>query len=93
MVDPSWSRRRFLVSAAGTAGIALAAPTLAACGLQNASSTDASTAKFCRYSGIICRRNSTAITHAESVPNATPLAIVRTKTPMVCPSCRETIAS
>ena len=41
MVDPSWSRRRFLVSAAGTAGIALAAPTLAACGLQNASSTDA----------------------------------------------------
>ncbi len=45
MVDPTWSRRRFLASAAGTAGIVVAGGTLAACGLQNGSSTDAEVGK------------------------------------------------
>jgi protein SCO1/2 len=45
MVEPAWTRRRFLVSAAGTAGIALAGGTLAACGLQSGSSTDADVGK------------------------------------------------
>jgi protein SCO1/2 len=45
MVDPTWSRRRFLASAAGATGVVVAGGTLAACGLQNGSSTDAEVGK------------------------------------------------